>query len=70
MISTMKENKRKLWIVPAVLLFWLGVWAAASLRVNQELLIPSPWAVARHLYDIVLGPDFLKIIPDGQRDTS
>ena len=62
MISIMRQNKYKFLIVPAVLLFWLGVWAAASLKVHQELLIPAPWVVARHLYDIVRGPDFLKVI--------
>ena len=31
------------------LLFWLGVWQLAALAVGQDLLLPSPWAVARVL---------------------
>lgn len=38
------------------------VWAAASAAVNQELLIPSPLAVARHLYRIMTGGTFLRVI--------
>ena len=62
MISIMRQSKYKYLIGLAVLLFWLAIWAAAALKVNQELLIPSPWVVARHLYNIVRGPEFFKVI--------
>ena len=58
----MSHNKPKPLISCIVLLFWLGIWAIASLKVNQELLIPAPWVVVRHLIDIVRGPDFFPVI--------
>lgn len=57
-----KIQKHKYTVGLLVLLFWLGVWALCSLAVHQELLIPSPLVVARHLYAIVTGPDFFKIV--------
>lgn len=60
--SIMPHNKHKPLISCIVLLFWLGIWTAASLKVNQELLIPAPWVVVRHLIDIMRGPDFFRVI--------
>ena len=55
--SIIKENKTEnrplstlLW-GGAALLFWLGVWTAAALLVNQELLVPTPWRVAAVLFE-------------------
>lgn len=45
-----------------VFVFWIGVWTVASLLVHQELLIPSPLAVLRHLWAIVRRPDFFVIL--------
>ena len=45
-----------------VFFFWIGVWTAASYAVHQELLIPSPLAVVRHLAAIVRDPGFFRIL--------
>ncbi len=58
----MSRRQTDIWIKLLVLLFWLGVWTAASLAVHQELLIPSPLSVWRHLTAIVQGGDFLRIV--------
>ena len=60
--SIMSHNKPKPLISCIVLIFWLGIWTVASLKINQELLIPSPLVVVRHLIDIVRGPDFFPVI--------
>lgn len=41
--------KNLLWGMTAAL-FWLAVWTAVALAVNQELLVPTPWAVAVTLW--------------------
>lgn len=33
-------------------LFWLGLWQGAAMVVRQELLIPSPYLVAIHLFHL------------------
>ncbi|MBQ1355325.1 MAG: ABC transporter permease subunit [Solobacterium sp.] len=58
----MSARRNKLLISLTVLCFWIGVWAMASMAVHQELLIPSPLAVARHLYAIVHSGTFLKVV--------
>lgn len=45
-----------------VLLFWIGIWALASLKVGQELLIPSPLTVLKHLIAIIKGGSFFTIL--------
>ena len=62
MISTMSPKLKKLAASAGVLLFWLAVWTLAAFKVKQELLIPYPWVVARHLYDIVRSGTFLKVV--------
>ncbi len=39
-------------------LFWLLVWAVASLAIGQELFLPSPWAVLGALAALVQSPVF------------
>lgn len=58
----MSQRRNKLLISAGVLLFWLAVWALLAHIVNQELLVPAPWVVARHLIDIMRDDNFLRII--------
>ena len=46
----------------AAALFWLAVWTACACAVRQELLIPAPWVVARHLWSIVCSGTFARIV--------
>lgn len=46
----------------AVLLFWLGVWQAASLLVAQELFIPSPRRVCERLWALAGSAFFWRAI--------
>ncbi len=38
----------------AAVLFWIAVWAAASVLIGEELFLPSPWSVVMRLI-ILLG---------------
>lgn len=44
------------------ILFWLGVWAALAAAVNNPLLLPTPVAVFVRLLDLLILPEFWKII--------
>ena len=46
----MQVKLRKGLTTVGVLAFWLGVWALGSALIGQELLLPSPAAVARTLW--------------------
>ena len=54
----MSPAVRKLLRTPAVLAFWLLVWALAAAAVGQELLLPSPVQAARELISLARTPDF------------
>ena len=54
----MSPAVRKLLRTPAVLAFWLLVWALAAAAVGQELLLPSPVQAARELIGLARTPDF------------
>ncbi len=45
-----------------VLIVWIGIWALASRKVGQELLIPSPAVVLQHLIAIIKSGTFFKIL--------
>lgn len=40
------------------LAFWLGVWQLLSMKVGQELLLPSPASAAATLWDLLFQRDF------------
>ena len=42
--------------------FWLGVWQLAAMLVGQELLFPTPIAVAIRLFQISATANFYKVI--------
>ncbi len=44
------------------IVFWLLVWHLLSVLVGQEILLPSPWTVAKAAVDIVVKPDFWRIV--------
>lgn len=58
----MSRQRNNLITKISVFLFWIGVWTAASLAVHQELLIPAPWTVVFHLYNIIRKGTFLKVV--------
>ena len=43
------------------LLFWLGLWAIASFRINNSFILPSPFKVIKAVFDLFKDPDFLLI---------
>lgn len=51
----MKDKVRNV-IIPLAL--WLALWALAAAAVGRELLLPSPWAVARALFTRMGTGDF------------
>ena len=42
--------------------FWVGVWAVAALWVDKELFLPTPWAVAKSLGELLPTAAFWKIV--------
>lgn len=46
-------------IKAAAILFWVAVWGIASYLIGEEILLPSPWAVALRLVSIVLEDGFI-----------
>ena len=54
----MREILKKTVKAAGVLLFWIGVWALLSWRVNRELLLPSPGAVFLRLLELAATTSF------------
>lgn len=44
-----------------VILFWIGIWAAAAYQIDKPLLLPSPVSVFAHILDLMLYADFWRI---------
>lgn len=52
--STTRDSKknRRIWLSCAAVLLWLILWQAAAWAVNLPLLLPSPAAVLRRLWEL------------------
>ena len=46
----------------AIALFWLGLWQIVAMLIGQELLFPTPIAVARRLIELMATVGFYKTI--------
>ena len=53
---------KKIAIALASALFWAGVWALCALWVDEELFLPTPWAVAEALWRLIPTAEFWKIV--------
>ena len=53
---------RKLIQYTFVLAFWLGIWAFATYKIGEPLLLPSPWVVIARLGELCFQNDFWMII--------
>lgn len=58
----MKKTLKKVGIAVAVLTFWVIVWYVIALKVDQELLVSTPLAVAQVLWRLVCDVDFWKSV--------
>ena len=60
----MKGNAvlKKILIGIGVTVFWIGLWWITALRVQQELLIPTPWVVLCTLGELIVTPSFWKAV--------
>ncbi|MBR5524438.1 MAG: ABC transporter permease subunit [Clostridia bacterium] len=54
----MSSKLRRLPVIGAVGLFWLGVWALCSYLIGQELLLPTPWLTVTTLVRMMGQTDF------------
>ena len=54
----MSSKLRRLPVIGAVALFWLGVWALCSYLIGQELLLPTPWLTVTTLVRMMGQTDF------------
>lgn len=64
MISTIWENKLKSKIIKkiAVIVFWLAVWQAVSMAVNESLIIVSPWDTLVRMWELLGESTFYKAV--------
>ena len=53
----MKQRRRYIWLALSIL-FWLGVWQAGSMWVDQELLLVSPMRTVEALIEMMQTGDF------------
>lgn len=53
---------KKLLIGVGVAVFWIGVWWLIAVRVDQELLVPTPHVVLRTLGELIVTPSFWKAV--------
>ena len=59
MKDSITKNKGLSWLERLLVLgAWIFIWQVASLRVGQEILLPSPWKVLLHTANIVKLPEF------------
>lgn len=58
----MKKAVKKIGITFLVLTFWVIIWYIIAIRVNQELLVATPLAVAKVLWRLVGDIDFWKSV--------
>lgn len=56
-VSTMKQSK-KLFKKAAVCLLWLAIWQLAAILINQEILIPTPYATLKALFALAATSRF------------
>ncbi len=42
--------------------FWVGVWVVAALWVDKELFLPTPWSVAKTLWELLPTAAFWKTV--------
>lgn len=57
-----KKSFKKVLISLAVLLFWIGVWQAAFMFIDKEILIVSPFQVLQRLFELAQTAEFWKSI--------
>lgn len=53
----MNKWRKRIWLIISVI-FWLGVWQAASMWVDQEILLVSPFRALEALRDMLHAEDF------------
>ena len=56
------KNLKKILQVTFSILFWIGVWALASYRMNNSFLLPSPKSVVISTFELVKTAEFWLII--------
>ncbi len=56
--SPKKINLPRLLTALLPCLFWLGLWQWVATRVNQEILLPTPWVVGETLVNLASTPLF------------
>ncbi len=42
----------------AAIAFWVAIWSIAAIAVNEKLIVPTPWAVLRSLWEIITTSEF------------
>lgn len=58
----MKKESHKKIRKAVVILFWLAVWQAAAVWMNNRILLVGPLQVMDSFMDNIMRPDFLTIV--------
>ena len=56
------KNLKKIFQITFSILFWVGIWALASYRINNSFLIPSPKSVLVSTFELIKASEFWLII--------
>ena len=56
------KNLKKILQITFSILFWIGIWALASYRINNSFLVPSPKSVIVNTFELVKTSEFWLII--------
>jgi NitT/TauT family transport system permease protein len=59
-VSTILSNRKILTLI--AVLIWIAIWQAASIRIGEEMLLVSPFAVLKTLWSLLFTADFWKNI--------
>lgn len=60
-----KENRisvKRIALIFASAVFWVGVWYAVALWVGRELFLPTPWAVLKSLWRLLPSGEFWRTV--------
>ena len=53
---------KKIFQITFSILFWIGIWALASYRINNSFLVPSPKSVVVSTFELIKTSEFWLII--------
>ena len=56
------KNLKKIFQIAFSIIFWIGIWALASYKLNNSFLMPSPKSVVISTFELIKTSEFWLII--------